>query len=476
MRKNYIPSMLIAVLILSGCTGLPGLPLAATLTPQGTSAAEQTPTVQPTPRPTEVEQATPTPLPTIDPAPALKQKIMFWHPWVGQRAAVLNQMVLEYNLSNPQDINVEVKGWGSETELLANLALDSQQAPHLVAVSPEYLNPGLIESRDVSPYFEQPADQLGWTGWQEIPGNLLSAGRNDAQQQVGLPAHLDALVMVYNKTWATELGFEKSPTTWQDFEDFNCAAAKANNKKSDRKYHGTGGWIIDESPDAILTWMSQYGIPLPDTAAQADFTFQNPELERIFTRIRGLSGSGCAWNARNPNVDIYFRDRYAMFISLPVSRLEELQESLLAAKSADEWDVIPFPADANPSAWLPISEYYAILPSTDGQEMASWLFMRWLMAPEQELRLALSDGTLPSNRLSWDAMSQVTSLPQQQKNWMVQAGDPVVAPHQAAWIERKRVLQDGFTQAIQAATTQEQINNILQYMDSFFTEIEPSAP
>ncbi len=473
--KNIISTMLFLSVMLSGCTNLPGIPAY-----QITGAPQTTPTETPessSPVPTidNTPISAPTLVSTIDPSPANKKKVIFWHPWVGKRAAVLNQMVLEYNLSNPQDIIVELVGWGSEMDLLMNISSSTQNQPHLVALSPEYLGEGLIPSIDLSRFITQPPDQLGWDDLQNISGNLLSPV-SQTGEVIGLPARLDARVMVYNKTWAKELGFEKKPVTWQDFEELSCAAARQNNKLSDRKFHGTGGWIIDDSPEALLTWLNQYGITLPDTTVNENFQFENVDIEKIFTRVRGIAGSGCAWEARNPNWDIYFQDRYAVFISLPFSQLDELQGSLQAAKSKDEWDVISFPADTAQTTWTPVSEYYAILPAADGQELAAWLLLRWLMAPEQELRLAMSEGTIPANQLSRDAMTKVDLLPEQQRFWLGQIGEPAIIPSLPAWLKRKRVLQDGFNQIIQANTSQDQINVILKNMDSFFEEMETTTP
>lgn len=473
--KNIIITMLAISIFLSGCTNLPGMPSFQVSTTPAITPTASSESV--TPEPTAAIETTPTPEPVniIDPLPASKQKIMFWHPWVGKRAAVLSQMVLEYNLSNPQDITVELTGWGSEMELITNLDSNSQSLPHLVALSPEYLGDGLIPAIDLSPFFNQPSDQLGWNDWQNISENLLMPV-SSSNEVYGLPARIDAMVMVYNSTWAKELGFEKKPATWQDFEELSCAAARHNNKLSDRKYHGTGGWVIDNSPATLLTWLSQYGIALPDISENEDFKFNNAEIEKIFTRIRGISGGGCAWDARNPNWDIYFRDRYAIFISLPLSHLDEFQESLQAAKTKDEWDVISFPADTPNANWMPITEYYAVLPSSHGQELAAWLFIRWLMAPEQELRLAMSEGTLPANQLSRDAMLKVDLLPKQQRAWLAKMGEPVVIPSLPSWLQRKRILQDGFNQVIQATTSQDQINGILRNMDEFFEELKTNAP
>jgi ABC-type glycerol-3-phosphate transport system substrate-binding protein len=125
---------------------------------------------------------------------------------------------------------------------------------------------------------------------------------------------------------------------------------------------------------------------------------------------------------------------------------------------------------------MPITQYYAIMPSSDGQEMAAWLFLRWMMAPEQELRLAMSEGTIPANQLSREAMTKVDILPEQQRLWLSQLDEPAIIPSLPSWLERKRVLQDGFNQVIQANTTQEQITIILQSMDAFFEEIKPATP
>ena len=71
-------------------------------------------------------------------------------------------------------------------------------------------------------------------------------------QQIGLPSQINLQFLVYNRTWANELGFSTVPQTQDEFREQVCAAAHANNFDNKKENDGTGGWIINSSSQTIL--------------------------------------------------------------------------------------------------------------------------------------------------------------------------------------------------------------------------------
>ena len=70
--------------------------------------------------------------------------------------------------------------------------------------------------------------------------------------RLGLPAQRFAQVIYYNQTWARQLGFSNPPETPGEFRRQACAAALANNADDDLENNGTGGWVVNTAPPAVL--------------------------------------------------------------------------------------------------------------------------------------------------------------------------------------------------------------------------------
>jgi ABC-type glycerol-3-phosphate transport system substrate-binding protein len=404
---------------------------------------------------------------------AVGLKVIFWHPWVGQRGKIIDQMALEYNLSNPYDIQVEPRHWGGEEALVEGLAASIQDPPSLVVLPPEY-RAGFTELglpfQDLTPLVQHSSPEIGMNGLSDYHETLLQPIM-EGVQIFGLPAAGNTRVMAYNKTWAKLLGFNESPTTWQEFRDQSCAAAKANNRLVDRKLRGTGGWLIDLSPDTSLAWFHSFGKPIlyggADAAADTFTVYQT-----VFENIKSLSLEGCAWNGRSPYPDMYFADRLALFVTIPISEASAFRKTLTATKSTDEWEILSFPGESVTDTWLADMDYYYLTATEYPNQLAAWFFLKWLSTPEQELRLALSDGMLPARKITWDVVIKADQLPPQQIDWMTTHSLPMVSSYQSGWLNGKAILADGYRQIMQTNTTVEDIAGILKNMDAFAQEME----
>jgi multiple sugar transport system substrate-binding protein len=478
MNRFRITSVMIVLCaaVMTGCTGnvpsikFPTLNSLGTIIPTITPTITVAPTITNTPSPTLPA----TPEIRIDPNDARDRKVIFWHPWVDARAKIIDQLALEYNLSNPYDIQVEPRHWGGPDALLDAMTGEISNPPALVVLPPEVRN-GLTESGwaylDLLPLIEEPEPAVGFPYLDDYTEPVLMPMRN-GQQLFGLPAAGDAWVLAYNQTWGRILGFENPPANWQEFIAQSCEAAKTNNQLSG--VHGTGGWLVDPSPDSILAWMHAFDAPIPFTSEETT-RFFNPDYQTVFENLRAIHEKGCTWFGRNPSPDLYFSDRLALFVSIRVSDIPEFATSLSTAKVTDQWLIIPYPGPQTPSTWLADYSYYSIVAREPKDQLAAWLFLRWLIEPERELRLALSDGRLPGRQLTWDVMARSGKIPVQQTRWMSNVDGMRPYPFQPGWLLGKAILGDGIRQILKTSSTVDNIPAILQQMDTF-SQVMESQP
>jgi ABC-type glycerol-3-phosphate transport system substrate-binding protein len=321
---------------------------------------------------------------------------------------------------------------------------------------------------DLLPMIEQTDPAIGFAHLDNYPDPMLMPMRN-GETLLGLPATGDTHVLAYNQTWARELGYSDPPASWQQFMEQSCAAATTNNKLAG--VHGTGGWLIDFSSNSMLAWFHAFGAPIPFTD-ESQTTYVNPLFQKVFENLHTLSEKGCAWNGRNPSPDIYFSDRLALFVSIKASEIPAFAKSLSTAKVTDQWVILPYPGEETPSTWLAEMSYYSILAEDPKDQLAAWLFLHWLIEPERELRLALSDGRLPGRQITWDVMAKSGKVPVQMSTWMTGMSGMVNFPYQPGWLLGKAILGDGIRQIMLTNTTVADIPGILQQMDTFTKVME----
>jgi ABC-type glycerol-3-phosphate transport system substrate-binding protein len=79
-------------------------------------------------------------------------------------------------------------------------------------------------------------------------------------KRFGVPAQRTARFLLYNQSWARELGFNSPPATAVEFEQQACAAHKALGTDEDTDNDALGGWLIDTHAMTPLSWMIAFDI------------------------------------------------------------------------------------------------------------------------------------------------------------------------------------------------------------------------
>ena len=423
------------------------------------------------------------PVPTQTPSPTLTPEwllpledlaeieLYFSHPWTGELAKTIDELVDTFNQTNEYSIFVEISAPGSSQQLFQNseAALRNDQGPNVVVAPIEELaywyqfgyllaldqyvndniygfNPELIQ--DFLPVFLQ-QDVIDKT-------------------RLGIPISRNANFLVMNTSWAKELDINIAAMTPQMFQTHVCAAKNDLLYDDDWRNNGMGGWIVRHNDYTILNWLNAFNLKeFPETDTPYNF-YQDATLD-AFTYLREMFDDDCAWNARNPTHYEYMANREALYISADVYDLEFIQKTFDLVENEDQWQVIPYPDLDGEPVFLVHGDSLGILKSTPAQELASWLFIRWLSLPDQQLQIAQTNPALP---VSKSLQQQISKDRSTQWNQLITALENAVpAPRTTEWRVARFILQDAAYQIFLVNITTEQYPQIISLLDEIIADL-----
>jgi multiple sugar transport system substrate-binding protein len=457
--RFFIPGLLLVSLI-TGCSSVPQSGEKTPL-PPGTLAAETNSNTQ------NENPVTPVPSATIPvELSSLKgSEIRIIHPWSGETAAAVRDLISQFNQDNIWGIHVEeiARGSTSETARAYAESLQTSDRMNIVVVPNEYLAGWNASGKiiDLTSFIANPE----WGIPTAEKGDFLPQSWNSnisGNQQIGIPAQINLQFLVYNRTWAKELGFSAAPQTQDDFKEQVCAAAHANNFDNQKENDGTGGWIINSSSQTILAWINAFN-GSKAWASDEKIALNQDETGKAFAYLRKLFENGCAWNSRVASPFTYFSNRQTLAFSATLPDLMELEQTLAFARNTDEWVILPYPGAEKPAQVMLTGLSYGISKTTPATELASWLFLRWMMLPRHQARLAEASGYIPAAKSAADLMTDFARTHPWWQTAMNLVPDAHMIPPTAAWQQVRPVLEDSFWQMLQP--TPLPIPTLLEQMD-----------
>ena len=405
--------------------------------------------------------------------------IRFWHPWTGSLGNTVETLVQEFNLSNPWGIMVTPTGYSSYDGLsdAVEIGLRDADAPQLtVGLTHQIFRwDAARDFVDLRPYVADP--EWGFTSTEQADFIPLFWDQ-DAEdgRRLGIPAFRSAQMLFYNQSWAEELGFQLPPATSDQFQKQACAAYQANRDDDASMNDGTGGWIISADNLTLYSWMLAFGgNPLRSTMPQAgvsNYLFNTPETEQALTFLRKLYDAGCAWQSQNQVPDEPFAGRQGLFASGSILDIPYIAEAFEAAGGQDHWTALPFPSPISEPAITVFGPSFVIPQSSPEDQLAAWLFIRWISLPENNARLAESIGAIPARSSAIEDMKTYSKRYPQWADAVELLQVAQVEPVNASWSQVRRALNDAGTQLFRSYFTIEQIPAMLDYLDAFAAELE----
>jgi ABC-type glycerol-3-phosphate transport system substrate-binding protein len=416
-----------------------------------TACAPPTPfdSITKTPRPggTASVSATGTPAPATSSLKVEKEalrgaQVNIWHPWFGAEASLFQSQVTQFNTENEWGIVVNGQSQGNYSELFlqTNAALEDSSYPQIVVGLPEHALEWQEHVVDLQTYVSDPLYGMSADEISDFPAVIWNQDEVDGKR-FGVPAQRTARFVLYNQSWARELGFDSPPATSSEFEQQACAAHKALGEDEDSTNDPLGGWLIDTHAMTPLSWMIAFGGGVQE---EEGYRFLTPGNIAAFRFVKTLQQKNCAWVA---SLDLPIPDRLAarqaLFATASLEDLPDQARAFSAANNADEWTVREFPGDER-AALVVYGSSYIMFESDDVTQLASWLFMRWLLSTENQARWVQSTGLFPLRSSTMQLLGDYSSSHPQWAEAVELLSHGETTPRLASWRVVRVMLEDGF--------------------------------
>jgi multiple sugar transport system substrate-binding protein/sn-glycerol 3-phosphate transport system substrate-binding protein len=459
MKPRWLISLLLFIFVFSACqpSSTPDIP---------TSTSEPGATSVPTATHTPVAQSR-----LGVPVDALNGlTVDVWHAWYGAPSSLFETQVEEFNASNPWGILVQVAGFQNYTELYeqAGAAVHGPDRPDVVVGLPEYAVEWHAQEAvlDLNPYVSDPVHGLSGAEIADFPSVFWEQDQV-GDVRLGMPAQRTARFLLYNQTWASELGFERPPANSNEFREQACKANQFMRSDADPQNDGRGGWLIDTHPITNLSWLLAFGGGAQESNS---FRFLTPENIEAARFVKGLSEEGCAWKTQNIEPLTRFVDRSSLFATASLEDLPDLARTFASAGSSDKWTVLAFPGTES-SALVVYGSSYILFTSDDPDQLAAWLFVRWLLSPENQADWVNSAGLFPLQASTMGLLADYTAGHSQWAQAVNLLPQGRTTPQLAAWRTVRVALGDGFNFMFRVDTPVGQVPAILVQLDAIVTDL-----
>ena len=403
--------------------------------------------------------------------------VRFWHHWPGPSGDLVQTLVEEFNLTNPWGIlAVEIyQGNLDQIDEKLDLSKANSDRPDLVV---GYLHQAItwdeqIGLVDLNDYLMDPI--WGFSS-QDVADFYPVFWEYDFSQEkrLGIPAQRYGQLLFYNQSWARDLGFTAAPLTTEMFMQQACAASSANNQDQSGANDGTGGWVISSEYPAVLSWLFAFDSKIFDensANSKAPYDFDHAQVLQAYTYLREMYDQGCAWLPENPWPETYFSERKALFASGSITDIPYFLDALQRAGNTDQWTALAYPGPEDTQALNVYGPSFQVLESTEQQQLAAWLLMKWLLESENQTRLVQTTLAFPL-RISVAQQLQQTGM--QPPVWGA-AVDLLeyarVEPAVRSWDLVRWAISDSATQLFRSYTTAEQIPGLVRYLDQTAAEL-----
>ncbi len=395
-----------------------------------------------TPRNTAAPTITPTPLvPALESGALEGTQIDFWYFWDPTTPDTLDTLVGIFNSENEHGIEVVPRQftYPADFEDAVQEAIATRRTPHVALANPYQYNAwrevgALVE---MTPYLESPVYGLATEDLDDFYPPILDRDvYGDAR--FGFPGLLSARVLLYNQTWAQELGFEAPPASAAAFTRQACTAHDASGDR-------TGGWMIDTSPGSAAAWLLAFEENL-ETGSR--YAFESDGVEAAFNFLSDLQVQGCAWQPTDAYPDQAFVDRQGLFYPVSTWEIRYVEEAFSQSTSTDQWTAIAYPNDLGESRISLYGASYVMFESSLEEQISAWLFIRWLSSAPNQVRFAETHHYLPLTREVSSRLQVQGDLPEAWRESLTLLEQAVYEPRFTSWRVVRGVVQDAVAEVM----------------------------
>jgi ABC-type glycerol-3-phosphate transport system substrate-binding protein len=469
-RSRWLIAAMVILMVLTSCTSPNSTPT-GDVTEAVTGSTTSIPSVTSIPKATPTQE-TPIHL-QVNEGDLAGIVVRFVHPWTGEMADTLASLAMQFSLSNEWDIWVEPEAPGGDSAVIESLESDieNNDLPGLVVTYPYLLDAldGKYFSVNLTDYFYDPEWGVGMEAQADIPAVFLEQYTSEGQL-IALPVAPQGTVLFYNQTWGQALGFDEPPQNETAFQKQACEAAFSSYEDQNAENDGTGGWLVNYDPEVLASWFVAFNGEL---SVDGDPVFNTEAGQEAFSYLKSAYGPGCFWIGRRPEPYFYFANRYALTYAGTLDQIPDQANWMVTEGNPDSWLTMGFPGPAG-ETMLVNGPGLMLTADSPKNQMASWLFARFLLSSEAQAELVKSGFSLPVRQSSLAMLSDFSA---QYPQWaqalaLIDMAKPV--PISSGWGIGQWVLQDAVYRMLQSDA--DQIVPILQELDGTISELEGMDP
>jgi len=334
----------------------------------------------------------------------------FWYVWDrDQPGTGMNAIVDRFNQENEWGIVVNPVDQGLALNPLNSMemAFEAGLVPHLLlsdasAITSWYQD-GL--TLDLSPFLDDPVAGLSVKDQKDYYSGLYDRFTIEGSIRPGLPFTQTIQVIYYNQSWAKELGYSTSPNSGQDLEEQACSAAGDRELSASSQAQATG---ILLSPEAANIASAAYAYDGSFFSLEGDgYLFNTPEIQQVAEDWQSLLHQGCGmtfYSYLDPmsselSLD-YFNQRKTMMMVGSSLMMDYVNTGANQTGRADDWEMLPFLGPEGNKAVSSEIQSVVVFHSTPEEELASWLFLKYLASPEAQAEWAQFSRYYPTRKSS----------------------------------------------------------------------------
>lgn len=332
----------------------------------------------------------------VDPS---DQTITFWHQHTRGRQESLNEIVANFNATNPYGITVVAENQGNYPDIFNKMInlIGTSDLPNLVVAyqnqaATYQLAEGLI---DMTPLVDSEKWGLSEEDRADFFASYLAQDLfpTFAGARLGFPPNRSLEVMYYNIDWLNELGYAAPPMTPAEFEEIACKAVKR--PFSGATAEGSMGYEISINASRFASWVFAFGGDIFDYDTN-QYSLNNAKVVATMQFLQNLHKEGCMQPATERYGDqSNFGAGTTLFTVGSSSGLPYYQSAITEGANF-AWSVTSLPRLTDE----PVMNLYGASVSmpnvgTAEQQLATWLFVKYYTSAEVQADWAQASNYFP---------------------------------------------------------------------------------
>jgi multiple sugar transport system substrate-binding protein len=324
-------------------------------------------------------------------------KLTYWHQYSGSQQAAMDALVAQFNATNQYGITVEAISQGGYNDLrsLMNAAIISGELPNLVA---GYQNDALSYYQDDAALNLYPlVDDATW-GYSADDMAKLNQGilnvdvfADEGGAMLAWPNQVSASVEAVNMDMLKSLGFDAAPEDFDTFKAIACAASQAE---------GTQGYPLTLGSSEWESFAASMGAKIYENG---QWNFSSDEAVAAFQLFADMYKEGCAYIPEGP-----YQNTADFALSLnPMANTSTAGIPFISSDfetnmtennvPVPNWLVTTTPwTDGNRTIQLYVPSII-VVPATPEEEVASFLFLKFLSTAESQVAWTTATAYFPIN-------------------------------------------------------------------------------